>query len=66
MVRRLFLPLLLIVGLTACTPQAPKAAPKKDEPSGVNIKAPGVEVNVDKNKGVDVKAPGVDVEVKPK
>jgi hypothetical protein len=47
---------LSLVGLAGCAREQPKQAP------GVNVTAPGVNIQVDKG-GVDVKAPGVQINV---
>ena len=53
--------------LAGCSSNPPPAPPPGPPPGGkgVEVHAPGVDVNVEKG-GVDVKAPGTDVQVEKK
>ncbi len=52
----------LFAAILGCTQSNPPPAPPPPAKSGVEVHAPGVDVNVGKG-GVDVQAPGADVEV---
>jgi hypothetical protein len=50
-----------------CQPKQDKVKPGGTEPAaGIEVKAPGVDVEVKPGEGVEVKAPGTEVEVAPK
>ncbi len=55
----------LAVILTGCADRRANAPATASDKGGVNIKAPGVEVNVERDGKTDVKAPGVDVKAGP-
>jgi len=53
----------IAVALAATFGCASESKPSADDAeTGVEVNAPGVDVNVDPGKGVEVEAPGVDVE----
>jgi hypothetical protein len=56
--RRIALCIIPLVLMAGC--KESRQAPSRD---GVNIVAPGVDVNIEKKEGVKVRAPGVDVDV---
>jgi hypothetical protein len=60
------LALLVSVAAFACGCDKKKeVAPPPEEGGGIDVQAPGVDVEVKPGEGVEVKAPGTDVEAKP-
>jgi hypothetical protein len=49
----------LLGSLSACNEPAPQAPPPK---SGIEVKAPGVDIKIDK-EGANIKAPGAEVKI---